>query len=103
MTEVTGHIKDLWPVVLFILGIIWKQIVTHFDVKSIKDECTYLNDRIRENEREIHQVKIDLQDAIKEQGKETNQSIQRLVEVTGELVATTKVMASELGFLKDRR
>lgn len=100
MEDIGKVLNDFWHVFAFILGIITKQVDTHYDVKVLKKETAHLYEKMKDHEGDLEQVKHDLNVSIKEQGKETADSLRKLTEVTSELVATTKVMASELGFMK---
>ncbi len=87
------EIISLWPLVLFVLAIVWKQIDTHFKVFDL-DKTT------KNNEEDIRLVEKDLYSAIKEQGNQTNESIKELTKATSALVAATSVMASQLEDLR---
>lgn len=90
------QITNLWPVLVTIGGLSWKQISLHFKVASNKERL----DKIEENQKLL---KIELHDTIKEQNKQTQESIRELTKATGELVVATKVMAAQLQELQKRK
>jgi hypothetical protein len=89
------ELMDYWPLILFVLAMLGKQIDTHFKVIALEKSVT-------ENEAAIREVESDLHTTIKEQGNQTNVSIQKLTEATSELVVATRVMANQLEDMKRR-
>lgn len=90
------QIKNLWPVVITLGGIGWKQISLHFKVSSNEERIS----RLEEN---LKLLKVELHETIKEQNKQTQESIRELTKATGELVVATKVMAAQLHELQKRK
>jgi hypothetical protein len=88
------EIMNLWPLILFFIAILWKQIDNHFKVIEL-DKST------KKNEEDIRLVEKDLHFAIKEQGTQTNESIKELTKATSALVTATQVMASQLEDLRN--
>ena len=89
--------------IVFVLGLLWKQIVTHFDVQELKKNTVQLSGEMADLQEEINQVKADLHEAIREQGRLTNENIKSLTEVTTRLAISTEVMAVELKNLKEKK
>lgn len=89
--------------IVFVLGLLWKQIVTHFDVQELKKSTAQLSGEMADLQEEINQVKADLHEAIREQGRLTNENIKSLTEVTTRLAISTEVMAVELKNLKEKK
>lgn len=97
------ELNDYWAILAFIIGIIYKQILTHSDVRRLKEDRQDIWEKIEENETDLIQVRHELHKAIKEHGKETNDNIRRMTEIIGELTVNTRVIASELKNLKESR
>lgn len=82
-------ISRLWPVFAFIIGIIWKQIITHFDVKSLMDTQGKLESRTEELENEFNT-------ALKDHVIENKVSNEKLTEAITELIKTTTILAVKI-------
>jgi hypothetical protein len=82
-------IYKLWPFVLAILGVIWKQISDHFEQKELKVKCSYLDQKVTELQKEFSS---DLKEHIL-QNRDMNKEMS--IAIT-ELIRSTSVIAAKL-------
>lgn len=84
-------INKLWPIFIFILVIVWKQINTHFDVKEMKINYSTLKDKTQQLENEFDS-------ALKNHIIENKNSIKELTNAINELVKITSIIATRIDY-----
>lgn len=92
MKDILDMFSAIWPVLLFIGGIIWKQISDHFEQKTLKENQRYQKEKILKLEGKMEAIEKDLTGSIKEQNELTtknfdvvNHSLTELIRVTTRL------------------
>ena len=82
-------LEKLWPFIAFVLGIIWKQISQHFEVKSL-----IIN--IQKSEAKIEILEKEFNHALNEHGKHNQLSIDKLTDAVTELIKITSIIATKI-------
>lgn len=90
------QIAAVVSIVLAIGGLLYKQIEINETVKTVLKD-------VSDNESRIKEVENDLHITIKEQGKQTNESITELTKAVTELVISNRLMAVKLEHFEKTR
>ena len=86
---VVEFISETWPIILFILGILWKQVNTHFDVRTLKKDHT-------RNEEKTDNIQHEFTIALKAHIIENKNSNEKLTEAITELIKATTILAVKI-------
>lgn len=95
-TDFISQINKLWPIILFILGIIWKQIISHFDVLNLKDSCSQQEKKIERLELKNDLLEEEFNKALKEHIIENKASFDKLTEAITELIKSTTILTVKI-------
>jgi hypothetical protein len=89
-------INDYWGMILFVIGIIWKQISTHFEVMNLKSGYENLKFDQETLHKKTDLLESEFQSALKDHIVENRKSIDKLADAVTELVKTTTIIATKI-------
>lgn len=88
-----NRVDKLWPIIAFLSIIVWKQIITHFDVKVLKEDLAKLESATEGLENEFNS-------ALKDHVIENKVSNEKLTQAITELIKATTILTVKIESLE---